>query len=222
MKVGDMMRKMTGNEFDVLVDFFDRMVQTKWLSEIHTKLKSLTGSWSGLSVLDVGCGTGRLLMRGIEEAKSVTGVDLSKEMVKKSIINTDDFEQKSHFIVGDACNLPFDNGKFDLSLSTCVLFLLPNPVEGMQEMIRVTKSGGRIVMLNPASNMSEREALNWAEKHQLNGEEQNFLSQWAKVSTMRHRYNEEQLTNRLQELDIKKVDHYKVLDGLALITIAQK
>lgn len=78
------MRKMQGEEFDSLVSFFDDMARTKWLGAVHDELKQASGSWEGKSVLDVGCGTGRLLLRGVEEASMLTGVDLSSEMVKAS------------------------------------------------------------------------------------------------------------------------------------------
>ena len=214
------MRKMTGEEFDQLVDFFDGMVLTRWLSNVHTELKKLTGKWTGLSVLDVGCGTGRLLLRGIDEAEHVTGVDISREMIQSCIDNTKGYSKKASFFVCDACELPFNDHSFDLSLSTCVLFLLPEPELGIKEMFRVTKTGGKIVMLNPAMKMNNEEAHAFSDKYQLTNFEKKTLLQWAKVSTRRHRYDEKQLTLLLQNYGAKSIQHEKVLDGLALITIA--
>lgn len=213
-------RKMSGDEFDTLVDFFDGMVLTRWLSEVHEQLKDATGSWDGLSVLDVGCGTGRLLLRGADEAVHMTGIDLSVEMINASIENTKQYEDKTTLVVGDACALPFSDNQYDMSLSTCVLFLLPEPELGMKEMVRVTKSNGKLVLLNPASKMSDENANAFIEKHDLNQFETKALKQWAKVSTRRHRYTEEQLDELLFKYGANEISHYPVLDGLALITIA--
>ncbi|MCA0988012.1 class I SAM-dependent methyltransferase [Guptibacillus algicola] len=217
------MRKMQGEEFDSLVSFFDDMARTKWLGEIHDELKHASGSWENKSVLDVGCGTGRLLLRGVEEASLLTGVDLSTEMLKASKQNFffRNRVEKTHFSVEDACDLSFENNVFDLSLSTCVMFLLPEPEEGMKEMIRVTKTAGKVVMLNPSLRMDQSAAFSYAKKHGMSGFEQTSLLRWSNVSTKRHRYTSEELSEKLKTLGAKEVNHIEVLEGLAIITVAQ-
>lgn len=217
------MRKMQGEEFDSLVSFFDDMARTKWLGAVHDELKQASGSWEEKSILDVGCGTGRLLLRGVEEARMLTGVDLSSEMVKASKQNFFFLNRsnKSHFSEGDACNLTFEDDTFDLSLSTCVMFLLPEPEAGMKEMLRVTKEGGRMVMLNPSLQMDQMAAFEYAKKHGMSGFEQTSLLKWSNVSTRRHRYTPEQLSEKLKGLGAKETKHVEVLDGLAIITVAE-
>ncbi len=216
------MRKMHGEEFDSLVSFFDDMARTKWLGGVHDKLKQASGSWEGKSVLDVGCGTGRLLLRGVEEASMLSGVDLSSEMVKASKQNFFFLNRanKSHFSEGDACALSFEDHTFDLSLSTCVMFLLPEPEAGMKEMIRVTKDSGRIVMLNPSIKMDQMAAFQYAKQQGLSGFEQTSLLKWSNVSTRRHRYSPDELSEKLKTLGAKETKHVEVLDGLAIITVA--
>ncbi|WP_165995326.1 class I SAM-dependent methyltransferase [Bacillus sp. Cs-700] len=216
------MRKMQGEEFDSLVSFFDDMARTKWLGAVHDELKQASGSWTEKSILDVGCGTGRLLLRGVEEASMLTGVDLSSEMIKASKQNFFFLNRsnKSHFSEGDACNLAFEDDSFDLSLSTCVMFLLPEPEAGMKEMIRVTKKGGKVVMLNPSLQMDQMAAFKYAKKHDMSGFEQTSLLKWSNVSTKRHRYSPDQLSEKLKGLGAKETKHVEVLDGLAIITVA--
>lgn len=217
------MRKMQGEEFDALVSFFDEMARTKWLGGVHDELKSASGSWENKSILDVGCGTGRLLLRGVEKASMLTGVDLSTQMIKASKQNFFFLNRtnKSQFFVDDATSLSFDENSFDISLSTCVMFLLPQPEEGMKEMLRVTKEGGKVVMLNPSLRMDQSAAFAYAKHHGLSGFEQTSLLKWSNVSTRRHRYTSEQLSEKLEILGAKEVNHVEVLDGLAIITIAQ-
>ncbi|WP_227521894.1 class I SAM-dependent methyltransferase [Bacillus solitudinis] len=217
------MKKMEASDFDSLVPFFDAMAQTSWLSDIHHKLMRFTGAWTGKDVIDIGCGTGRLLARGVEDAKTVTGVDLSKEMVDASLslLVAKGAKDKSSSMVADAYKLPFSDNSFDISLSTCVMFLLPEPEKGIKEMIRVTRPNGVIGMLNPSKNMNPTEARRFAEKHNITGFEQTALVRWSNVSTARHRYAEEELTSLLEQLGTKSIKHQQVLDGLAVITVAE-
>lgn len=218
------MRKMNGEEFDELVSFFDGMARTSWLGHVHDTLKEKTGSWKDKTVLDVGCGTGRLLLRGADEAAKLTGVDLSSEMIKASTQNFffHNRSEKGEFLIADACDLPFENEKFDLALSTCVMFLLPEPEAGISEMIRVLKNSGTLGMLNPSRKMNQMEAFQYCKEHGISGFEQTAMLKWANVSTRRHRYTSDQLTYLLEESGLKEVQHDEVLDGLAIITSAKK
>jgi ubiquinone/menaquinone biosynthesis C-methylase UbiE len=217
------MRKMDGEEFDQLVRFFDGMATTNWLSSIHEKLKNATGSWQGKQILDVGCGTGRFLLRGVKEAEHVTGIDLSTEMIKasKQTFFYHNLDSKASFIEADAYHLPFENHQFDISVSTCVLFLLPEPVIAMDEMIRVTKPEGTIAMLNPSLKMNQKEANRYCKENEITGFEQKTLLQWSTISTSRHLYSSEQLTEFFSGKGAKEIENIEVLDGLAIITVAK-
>jgi ubiquinone/menaquinone biosynthesis C-methylase UbiE len=215
---------MNGEEFDELVGFFDSMARTSWLSAVHDKIKQETGSWEGKNVIDVGCGTGRLLLKGADEARQLTGVDLSSKMVKGAIQNFffHNRSEKSSFIIGDACELPIEGDEFDIALSTCVLFLLPQPIDGIAEINRVLKKGGIAAMLNPSPDMNQLNAHQYAKKHEITGFELTALFKWANVSTRRHRYSQEELTDILSSLHFSHIRHVEVLDGLATITIAER
>jgi ubiquinone/menaquinone biosynthesis C-methylase UbiE len=214
---------MNGEEFDELVSFFDGMARTSWLKELHHTLKETTGSWSGKNVLDVGCGTGRLLLHGAEEADKLVGVDLSSEMVKASIQQFfyHELSGKSEFLIADAEELPFENDSFDLALSTCVMFLLPEPEKGIKEMHRVLKKNGHIAMLNPSEKMSQETAAQYAKDKGISGFERIALLKWSNVSTRRHRYSKDEMTEMLQSLNFSEVTHKEMLGGLALITMAK-
>ncbi|WNB93975.1 methyltransferase domain-containing protein [Bacillus sp. NEB1478] len=215
---------MNGEEFDELVSFFDSMARTSWLKKIHESLKETTGSWNGKDVLDVGCGTGRLLLRGAEEANKLVGVDLSSEMVKASIQQFfyHELSGKSEFLIADAEKLPFNAHSFDLGISTCVMFLLPHPEQGIKEIHRVLKQGGQIAMLNPTEKMSQETAAQYGKENGISGFERTALLKWSNVSTKRHRYTTDEMTELLEKLHFTEISHKEVLGGLAIITIAKK
>lgn len=215
------MKKMEGSDFDHLVRFFDGMATTNWLSSVHEKLKDATGSWEGKRVLDVGCGTGRFLLRGAKEAEQVTGIDLSSEMIKACNQMFLELDSKANFVVGDACALPFRDNEFHIAVSTCVLFLLPEPTIAMDEMVRVLKENGSIVMLNPSLKMNQDEASRYCKENGLTGFEQKTFLQWSTISTSRHTFSTDQLMNYFKEKGAKEVENMKVLNDLAIITVAK-
>ncbi len=214
------MRKMTGEEFNERVTFFDHMAQTEWLGSIHQQLKDIAGSWQGKNVLDVGCGTGRLLLKGKNEANKLSGIDLSVGMIKfaRSLFETSTGKADSQFLVGDAYHLPFPERSFDYSFATLVIFLLPEPETALKELKRVTLPEGATVMLNPGPDMNEEKARAYAEKHGMEGFEKESLLTWANVSTRRHRWQEEDFSEILSSIGARHTQHTPVLDGLGLIT----
>uniref|UniRef100_A0A7C3M8F5 Methyltransferase domain-containing protein n=1 Tax=Archaeoglobus fulgidus TaxID=2234 RepID=A0A7C3M8F5_ARCFL len=98
-------------------------------------------------VLEVGCGTGfttEEIARRVPE-ENVVAVDLTPEQIVKARAKLG----KVNYILGDAENLPFEDDSFDAAISAGSIEYWPNPQKGIEEMTRVTKSGGRVVILAP-------------------------------------------------------------------------
>ncbi len=104
----------------------------------------------GKHVLDVGCGTGISTLKLLERhAGKICAVDISEYMVDilKKKIEAGGYPQKvADLRVADAENLPFDDGVFDIVLSSMVLGMVPNQEKMISEMIRVVKPGGIIAL----------------------------------------------------------------------------
>ncbi|WP_202318448.1 methyltransferase domain-containing protein [Archaeoglobus neptunius] len=98
-------------------------------------------------VLEVGCGTGFTTAEIVDRVgqENVVAVDLTPEQMMKAVARFSD----ANFILGDAENLPFKDDTFDAAISAGSIEYWPNPQKGIEEMARVTKSGGRIVILAP-------------------------------------------------------------------------
>ncbi|WP_336511461.1 class I SAM-dependent methyltransferase [Alteribacter salitolerans] len=215
-------RKFSSSEFDERVDFFDRMARTKWLGSLHEELIRATGTWKGKRILDVGCGTGRLLMRGAEDTTEVTGVDLSPCMIERSkqLFGETKGPKSGAFLTADAEALPFPGNSFSITVSVCVLFLMPDPEKVLSEMARVTY--GTVALLNPSRVNGIKASAQYVEKHRLTGEEKDFLIQWGRVAEHRHRFSENELTQMMERCGWRNVVHANHLDGLALLTTAQR
>ena len=133
-------------DFDKIARDYDRMnhLMTAGLDRCWRKraVQGLHGK-----VLDVACGTGDMAVELLRQGCSVTGVDLSLEMVAIAKRKVESGEWK----VADAEHLPFADGSIDAV--TCA-FGVRNFVhleQGLSEMLRVLKPGGKMVILELAT-----------------------------------------------------------------------
>lgn len=119
---------------------------------IHRKaLDQVISGSKGKKVLDVGCGIGRFSMLFGEKGAQVTGIDLSKEMVKTAKNNVKLRNLNCDFKNMNVINLEFHDNYFDLVNSVVVLMHIKKFHDfkaSLHEMIRVTKPNGQIVILD--------------------------------------------------------------------------
>ncbi|GAA0359066.1 methyltransferase domain-containing protein [Bacillus horti] len=216
-------KKLTNEDFDQMVTFFDQMAQTSWLSSIHAELATYVPQQNGIIALDVGCGTGRFLQRIQHQIAEGIGIDLSPEMIREANRQADllQLTDRFEFRVGDAYELPLKNESVDVAISTCMMFLLPEPEKGIEELHRVLKKQGTLLMLNPSPLMNPEQAYAVAKEQGIPQEEWEYLWKWSNVSTRKHRYAKEELKSMLQPA-FTQIEIVDVLDGLAHITIGHK
>ena len=112
-------------------------------------VKSL-GIAKGLKVLDLGCGDGTTALPEAKLGAEVLGVDIASNLVDAG--NKRAQEQglaNCKFQEGDATDLhELKDHTFDLVVSVFGAMFAPKPDDVAREMVRVTRSGGRIVMGN--------------------------------------------------------------------------
>jgi len=120
------------------------------------------GVFSGTErVLDSGCGPGLVSCYLTSFANEVIGLDLTPAMVqlanetaaKRSITNV-------QFIVGNMLELPFPKDHFDVSISRYAFHHLENPQIAFAEMLRVTKPGGKVIVLDATPEEMKQAAYN--------------------------------------------------------------
>jgi phosphatidylethanolamine/phosphatidyl-N-methylethanolamine N-methyltransferase len=106
----------------------------------------------GQRVLDVGVGTGLSLTVYPADCQ-VVGIDLSREMLTKA---QEKVEEQGLSHVGllemDAQRLSFADSSFDHVVATFVISVVPDPVKTIQEMKRVLKPEGSLVIVNHFQN----------------------------------------------------------------------
>ncbi len=108
--------------------------------------KLLSGIDGG-RVLDVGCGTGQfipILVKSLASFESVTGVDVDPRSIEEARGN---FPGKEYiFRVVGSRMLPFSDASFDMVAISKALHHVDDPEGTLQEMKRVTKTGGYILI----------------------------------------------------------------------------
>lgn len=91
----------------------------------------------GMNVLDVGCGTGSQLVRYLEAGCSVSGIDLSPAMLAEARTT---LGEAADLRLADATQMPFDDDRFDVVLTSMMLHELTSDVRG-----RVVAEIGRVL-----------------------------------------------------------------------------
>ncbi len=132
-------------DFDTIARTYDRLNRVMTFSLDRCWRRYAVRGLKG-EVLDVACGTGDMVLELKKHGCTVTGIDLSEEML--SIAKT---KASATYIFGDAEHLPFPNETFNAV--TCA-FGVRNFVhleQGLKEMLRVLKPGGRMVILELAT-----------------------------------------------------------------------
>jgi demethylmenaquinone methyltransferase / 2-methoxy-6-polyprenyl-1,4-benzoquinol methylase len=109
------------------------------------RLVRLAGIRPGETVLDLCCGTGDLAGAIEKEGAKVIGTDFSGPMLE---MGRQRMAERVRFIQGDALSLPFKSGVFDAVTIGYGLRNLADLEEGLREILRVTKRGGRILALD--------------------------------------------------------------------------
>jgi demethylmenaquinone methyltransferase/2-methoxy-6-polyprenyl-1,4-benzoquinol methylase len=126
---------------------YDRVNPIFYSNEMRKTVVDMAEVSKGDYVVEIGCGTGFTtdeIVRRVGE-QNVVAIDLTPEQMRKAIARFSSLA----FIRGDAENLPLKSSIFDAAISAGSIEYWPNPQRGIEEMVRVTKSGGKVVILAP-------------------------------------------------------------------------
>ena len=99
---------------------------------------------SGMRWIDVGCGNGAFTEILVERCApaAVQGIDLSEGQL--AFARTRSAARVAQFRQGDAMAQPFHDDTFDAAVMALVIFFVPDPANGVAEMVRVVCPGGTV------------------------------------------------------------------------------
>ncbi len=118
----------------------------------------------GQAVLDIGCGTGTLAIaarRRVGPSGAVHGIDASPGMIARAREKARKAGVDVTFTLGIAEHLPFEDGRFDVVLSTLMLHHLPRAArrQCLGEVRRVLRPGGRVLAVDFGTASGARRRL---------------------------------------------------------------
>ena len=166
-RVREMFATIAGR-YDLLNHLLSGNVDKRWRRIVAQRVREKLRA-NDARVLDVACGTGDLALTLFEiTGAGVVGTDFCRPMLD---IAAGKMSGRIRFIEGDALDLPFRDGTFDVATIAFGLRNLSNVESGLAELSRVLKPGGWVavlefsrpanVILRPMFNLYFRKVLPW-------------------------------------------------------------
>jgi ubiquinone/menaquinone biosynthesis C-methylase UbiE len=142
-----------GWRYDLHEWFTDIFMFQGRVRELRQKTIDLARIQPGETVLDVGCGTGTLVMavaRRVGRAGRVVGIDPGRQQIVRARAKAARSNVPVEFQSGVIEQLAFPDQTFDVVFSTLMMHHLPAPLkrQGLAEIVRVLKPGGRLVIVD--------------------------------------------------------------------------
>jgi len=147
--------------FDDLAASFDaqRGLPKPAVAALANLIDDLAGD-SKLRVIEPGIGTGRVAIAALAGGHQVVGVDRSRPMLRElsaKLSRVRGTSVRASLVQGDALALPFANDTFDLAILASVLYLIRDWRAALDEVGRVIRPGGTVLLVSERS--VERPAL---------------------------------------------------------------
>lgn len=158
-------------------------------------------------ILDLGTGPGYLPIEILKRSSNVKiiGVDLSRRLIHMARKNVQlaGLSDRLSFEFGNSSKLRFNDGEFDMVLSTGMLHSLKQPVKVFQEIYRVLKKGGEAWIYDPARVAFYIDRNKW--KASLSLRDRFFLWLFRALGLLRpiKTYNPEQVREMLTSTDFE-------------------
>jgi SAM-dependent methyltransferase len=121
---------------------YDAMMRQEGLYEVGPRLVRRVGVTAAEEVLDIACGTGNATIPAAQTGATVTGLDLTPEMLDTARGRADAAGVQVEWLEGDAEQLPFADEHFDVVLSTFGAMFAPRHEIVADEIARVLRPGG--------------------------------------------------------------------------------
>jgi demethylmenaquinone methyltransferase/2-methoxy-6-polyprenyl-1,4-benzoquinol methylase len=145
VQVARMFDSISG-DYDFLNHFLSLGIDIRW----RKKAIKLLAPGNPKLILDVATGTGDFAVEALKlNPDKVIGVDISEGMldVGRKKMKAKGYDSRIELLSGDSENLPFEENKFDAVIVAFGVRNFENLDQGLTEMYRVLKPGGRMVVL---------------------------------------------------------------------------
>jgi ubiquinone/menaquinone biosynthesis C-methylase UbiE len=132
---------------------YERIAHT--LFDMHELVIERVDPKPGEAMLDAATGTGALAILAAKRGAHVVGLDIAPALVETARARADDEGVVVTLGVGDAEDMAYEDGRFDAVVSSVGVIFAPDHAAVANELIRVTRPGGRIALTawTPESEM---------------------------------------------------------------------
>lgn len=114
--------------------------QANWTRDLRAYVFNKMGLGKAQHILEVGCGTGAILSE-VPQQSNLFGLDIDPAALTECHVNAPDVLLTR----GSALELPYPDHSFDVVYSHFLLLWVRDPLQALQEMKRVTRSGGYVI-----------------------------------------------------------------------------
>jgi ubiquinone/menaquinone biosynthesis C-methylase UbiE len=134
------------NQFSLQAEGYSRLTRS-WSADRNVALRELASVSAEDLLLDVCCGPGALTLDLAPYVRRATGIDLTRAMLEEArAARAEKGLSNVEWLQGDVYQLPFEDGSFSLVLCSAAFHHLEHPKTALEEMARVCRSHGRIVV----------------------------------------------------------------------------
>jgi ubiquinone/menaquinone biosynthesis C-methylase UbiE len=137
-------------DFDRIADKYDSWFATPLGAAIDRWEKEVTWRLArprpGQKVLDIGTGTANYLIELAEMGLDCTGLDIGFSMLSRARAKSNALGLDLKLVTADSEHLPYPHRSFDLVISVTAFEFFPDPARSVEEMMRVCRPSGRIVV----------------------------------------------------------------------------
>jgi ubiquinone/menaquinone biosynthesis C-methylase UbiE len=146
--------------FDHWAEKYDQWFETpmgRLIKDYESKLiLRMLAPGPGELILDAGCGTGIFTKDILETGARVAGIELAFDMLRRAVTKCSGRTFQS--VIGDIQKLPFADDSFNKAISITAIEFIQDARSAVEELFRVTKPGGCIVVatLNSLSPWAQR------------------------------------------------------------------
>jgi 2-polyprenyl-3-methyl-5-hydroxy-6-metoxy-1,4-benzoquinol methylase len=127
-------------DFDQIMNIYDLQRRVETIFDVLLRDCDLTGR----TLLDAGCGTGWFSLRACQRGAKVTALDIGPRLLQQVRRKCD-----ARTVCGDVLQLDFEDGAFDVVISSECIEHTRDSRQAVRELVRVCRPGGLIVITTP-------------------------------------------------------------------------
>lgn len=215
-------------KYDFLNHFLSVNIDKRWRRKVSAKLKDVLENPEAI-VLDVACGTGDLSLELKNAGKAkVIGTDFCRPMLAVAKEKTLKENQTIPYIEGDGMNLAFEDKIFDAVTIAFGLRNFSNWQDGLKELHRVLKTGGKIAILEFSAPIVPgfRQAFQFYFSHvlpRIGGAVSGSRGAYKYLPDSVSKFpDQKKLSAMMREIGFKTVEYKNLTGGIAAIHTGEK